>query len=82
MRTCLRQWEKEGFSFTLDWLLRNISAVATGRAEFSSLDTIRVTDFKEALETVAGYVSHFLDVAAGYLGFDHDRVLMGDISSR
>lgn len=80
MRTYLEQWEKEGFSFTLDWLLRNISAVATGRAEFSSLDMIRVIDFKEALETAAGYISHFLDVAAGQLGLDHDRVLMGRYS--
>lgn len=80
MRTYLEQWEKEGFSFTLDWLLRNISAVATGQAEFDSLDMIRVTDFKEALETAAGYVSHFLDVAAAHLGLDHDRVLMGRYS--
>src|SRR5262249_43372295 len=54
--------------------------VATGRAEFGSLDMIRVTDFKEALETSAGYVSHFLDVAAGNLGLDHDQVLMGRYS--
>ena len=40
MRTHLDRWEKEGFSFNLDWLLRNTTAVATGRAEFSSLDTV------------------------------------------
>ena len=47
MRTHLDRWEKEGFSFTLDWLLRNTSAVATGRAGFSSLDTVPVTDFQQ-----------------------------------
>jgi hypothetical protein len=77
VRTHLDRWEKEGFSFTLDWLLRNTSAVATGRAEFSSLDTVRVTDFRQALEASAGYVSQFLDVVAGHLGLDHNRVLMG-----
>jgi Protein of unknown function DUF262 len=77
MCTYLDQWEKEGFSFTLDWLLRNASAVAAGRAEFSSLDTVRITDFKRALEISAEYVSQFLDVAAGQLGLDHNRVLMG-----
>jgi hypothetical protein len=77
MRTHLDRWEEEGFSFTLDWLLRNTSAVATGRAEFSSLDMIRVTDLRQALEVSAGYVSQFLDVVAGRLGLDHNRVLMG-----
>jgi Protein of unknown function DUF262 len=77
MRAYLKEWEKDGFSFTIDWLLRNTAAVATGRAEFSSLDLVRVADFKQALETSAGYVSHFLDIAAGSLGLDHDRVLMG-----
>jgi hypothetical protein len=39
-----------GFSFNLDWLLRNTTAVATQRAEFSSLDNVRVTEFQQALE--------------------------------
>ena len=77
MRTHLERWEKEGFSFTLDWLLRNTTAVATGRAEFSSLDAVPVTDFQQALEASARHVSQFLDVAAGRLGLDHNRVLMG-----
>ncbi len=77
MRTNLDQWEKEGFSFSLDWLLRNISSVATGRAEFSSLDKVGVADFRRALELSAGYVNQFLDVVTAHLGLDHDRVLMG-----
>ena len=77
MRGHLDRWEKEGFFFTLDWLLRNTTAVATGRAEFSSLDTVPVSEFQQALEGSARYVSQFLDVAAGRLGLDHNRVLMG-----
>ncbi|MDX6415969.1 MAG: hypothetical protein QOG28_589 [Trebonia sp.] len=77
MRTYLDRWEKEGFSFTLDWLLRNTSAVLTGRAEFNSLEKVRIADFQQALEASAGYVSQFLDVAAGRLALDHNRVLMG-----
>ncbi len=77
MRTHLERWEKEGFSFNLDWLLRDTTAVATGRAEFSSLDNVQIADFQNALEASARYVSHFLDVVAGRLGLDHDRVLMG-----
>jgi hypothetical protein len=77
MRIHLDQWEEEGFSFNLDWLLRNTAAVATGRAEFSFLDNVEVADFKKALEASAKYIGQFLDVAAGRLGLDHDRVLMG-----
>jgi len=77
MRSHLDCWQKEGFAFTLDWLLRNTTAVATGRAEFASLDGLPVADFKQALAASAKYVSQFLDVVAGRLGLDHDRVLMG-----
>ncbi len=54
MRMHLDRWEKEGFSFNLDWLLRNTTAVATGRAEFGYLDNVPVTAFQEALEASAG----------------------------
>ena len=77
MRMHLDRWEKEGFSFNLDWLLRNTTAVATGRAEFSYLDNVPVTAFQESLEASARYISQFLDVVAGRLGLDHNRVLMG-----
>jgi hypothetical protein len=77
MRAHLEGWEKEGFSFSLEWLLRSTTAVATGRAEFGSLDAVPVASFRDCLEAAAGYVSQFLDLAAGRLGLDHDRVLMG-----
>jgi len=77
MRSHLERWQKDGFTFSLDWLLRNTTAVATGRAEFASLDDVGVDDFKQALEDSAKYASLFLDVVAGRLGLDHDRVLMG-----
>jgi hypothetical protein len=77
MRSHLDRWDKEGFSFNLDWLLRNMTAVATGRAEFSSLDAVSLNDFQQALEASGRYISQFLDVAAGRLGLDHNRVLMG-----
>jgi len=58
----------------------NLSYFARSNCRPQQVDMIRVTDFKEALETAAGCVSHFLDVAAGQLGLDHDRVLMGRYS--
>jgi hypothetical protein len=77
MRAHLERWEKEGFSFTLDWLLRVTSAVATGRAGYGSLDTVQAAEFKQALELSARYVGQFLEVAVGHLGLDHNRVLTG-----
>jgi hypothetical protein len=77
MRSHLESWQKEGFAFSLDWLLRNTTAVATGRAEFAFLEDVGVSDFKQALDSSARHVSKFLNVVAGRLGLDHDRVLMG-----
>jgi hypothetical protein len=77
MRSHLERWQKDGFAFSLDWLLRNTTAVAAGRAEFAALDDVEVDDFKLALDASAKYISQFLDIVAGRLGLDHDRVLMG-----
>nr|WP_276511185.1 DUF262 domain-containing protein [Kineosphaera limosa] len=80
-RTQLRQrlttWQDAGYNFTLDWLLRNVNAVATGRAQFDQLDSVASADFAKALDQATEYVGGFLDLAAGRLGLDHDRVLMG-----
>ncbi|MFC3994382.1 DUF262 domain-containing protein [Nocardiopsis sediminis] len=77
MRTDLGRWEDAGFSFSLDWLLRNATAVATGRALFSSLDNVDADHFQAALRDSVDHIGAFLDAASGRLGLDHDRVLMG-----
>ncbi|MGV9595135.1 GmrSD restriction endonuclease domain-containing protein [Streptosporangium sandarakinum] len=77
MRDHLKQWEGRGFDFSLDWLLRNATAVATGRAVFTALDTVSAADFETALDKSVGYIGTFLDAASGRLGLDHDQVLMG-----
>src|SRR5439155_8971160 len=33
----LEKWRRAGFNFTLEWLLRCVNAVVTGRAQFSYL---------------------------------------------
>ena len=77
MRGHLDSWDKAGFDFTLDWLLRNVNAVATGRASFSALDDIEAGAFRNALDASVKCVNHFLDLVGGRLGLDHNRVLMG-----
>lgn len=76
MRKHLGAWDSAGFQFNLDWLLRNVNAVATGRAPFDALDGVRSADFAEALDASQRYISGFLDAVSGRLGLDHDRVLM------
>lgn len=77
MRAHLDKWRDVGFSFTLDWLLRNATAVAKGRVEFSTLKDVGPAEFHTALDSTAGYIGTMLDALSGRLGLDHDRVLMG-----
>ncbi|MFD0773447.1 DUF262 domain-containing protein [Streptomonospora algeriensis] len=77
MRANLDRWQQAGFSFSLDWLLRNATAVATGRALFNSLEYVSAEQFQPALEESVHHIGTFLDAASGRLGLDHDRVLMG-----
>ncbi|NYH50458.1 hypothetical protein HNR06_000047 [Nocardiopsis arvandica] len=77
MRASLSRWEESGFSFSLDWLLRNATAVASGRAQFDALEKVTTEQFQQALENSVHHVGTFLDAVSGRLGLDHDRVLMG-----
>lgn len=77
MRKLLGKWQAAGYTFTLDWLLRNATAVATGKSQFSALENVSAAQFRDALQAAGRYVSGFLDLVQGRLGLDHDRVLMG-----
>lgn len=77
LRDNLDRWKKAGFRFSLDWLLRNTTAIATGRALFSSLTDVSAPDFESALGKSVNHIGTFLDAVSGRLGLDHDRVLMG-----
>jgi len=77
MREALDKWATAGYSFRLDWLLRNVNAVVTGRAPFSVLTEISAHDFADGLVRTRKYIETFLQTVQGRLGLDHDRVLMG-----
>ncbi|RFU39433.1 DUF262 domain-containing protein [Actinomadura logoneensis] len=78
MRGHLASWQKAGYErFTLDWLLRNVTAVAKGRAQFTALEKIQAPEFESALQSSADYIGRFLEALAGRLGLDHNRVLLG-----
>ena len=77
MRKELESWDKSGFDFNLDWFLRNINAVATGKSQFLYLDDISIANFKKSMDSTTKYVNLLLNLISSRLGLDHARVLMG-----
>ncbi|MCX6462281.1 MAG: DUF262 domain-containing protein [Pseudonocardiales bacterium] len=78
MRRNVDRWAADrNVRLTPDWLLRNVNAVATGRAPFSALEDVTAADFQDALFKTLHNVDHLLDLFSARLGLDHDRVLFG-----
>lgn len=77
MRECLAVWGKAGYKFRLEWLLRNVTTILTGDAMFSSLKGATAQDLERALQQAEHAINYLLNVIAGRLGLDHDRVLGG-----
>lgn len=75
LRSRLDKWRKAGFNFDMDWLLRNVNAVVTGKALFSALKDVSATEFQAGLQQADKAIDYLLNVIAGRLGLDHDRVL-------
>ena len=77
MKAKLREWEEAGYEFTLDWLLRSVNTVLTGEAQFSYLHDRDSLDIQDGLQRATKYIDDCLNIIAGRLGLDHDRVLFG-----
>src|SRR5919199_240699 len=77
MKACLTRWQKAGFDFALDWLLRNITTVLRGEAMFAALDGVTTPQFQVGLRQAEKTCNYLLNIISGRLGLDHDRVLGG-----
>lgn len=87
MQKRLRKWENAGYCFSrrrpLDWLLRGITAMLTGHADFAALfpkddngnERFTVPEFQDGLRRAEKHIDHLLELIASRLGLDHDRVL-------
>ncbi|EMI56267.1 protein containing DUF262 [Rhodopirellula sallentina SM41] len=75
MKLRLKKWEKAGYKFTLDWLLRGVNTVTTGEALFTAMKDVTPAGFKSGLETSEKLIDRSLNRIASRLGLDHDRVL-------
>jgi hypothetical protein len=77
MKARLDKWWQAGFHFRLEWLLRNINTILTGEALFSALKDVDTPTFQHGLQQAEKAVDTLLNLIAGRLGLDHDRVLGG-----
>ena len=77
MRNSLQNWKKSGFNFSLDWFLRSVNSVATGKSQFVHLDDIKIKDLPTHIKKTTTYIDQILNLISGRLGLDHDQVLMG-----
>lgn len=77
MRSHLERWQEEDFQFNLDWLLRSVNTVLCGEARFASLHEVGAEEFQGGLQRAVRSTDYLLNLVAGRLGLDHDRVLFG-----
>lgn len=71
----LSEFRAAGFHFSLDWLLRVVNGIVTGKAPFTALASVPSDDIRQGVQLAKKYVAAWLDVIAGRLGLDHQRVL-------
>ena len=77
LKAKLAEWTAHGYDFTLDWLLRSVNTVLTGEARFQYLHERNAEELQDAVERATRQVDTSLNLIAGRLGLDHDRVLFG-----
>ena len=77
MKAQLAVWQKSGYKFELDWLLRSVNTVLTGEAKFSYLHEKSAEEIQNGLKRATKTVNTALNTIAGRLGLDHARVLFG-----
>jgi hypothetical protein len=75
MKVKIKEWSEAGYDFNLDWLLRSVNTVLTGEAKFQYLHDKSAEDIQSALKRANKHIDKCLNLIAGRLGLDHDRVL-------
>lgn len=77
MKAKLKEWAGLGYHFNLDWLLRSVNTVLTGEAKFQYLDNKTAEEIRDGLDRATRHIDTCLNLIAGRLGLDHDRVFFG-----
>ncbi len=77
MKTVLFGFQKAGYDFTMDWLLRCMTVYLTGQPYFNALGQIPSDTIQKALPNTKEMIGTCLDHIGTRLGLDHTRVLGG-----
>jgi len=75
LKALLKKWEKAGYYFKLEWLLRTVNTIVTESAYFSALNDVDVSIIQEGMKKAEKSVDYLLNLISSRLGLDHDRVL-------
>ncbi|CAN5532249.1 DUF262 domain-containing protein [soil metagenome] len=75
MKERLHKWNRAGYQFRLEWLLRCITTQLTGEAMFTALADVKTPEFQEGLAITENRIDSLLNLISSRLGLDHDRVL-------
>ena len=77
MNAKLEEWKSFGYDFDLDWLIRSITTILTGRAQFEGLQDRSAEEFRNGFCRACEQIETCLNLIADRLGLDHDRVFFG-----
>ena len=77
MQTKIDNWEKSGYKFKRDWLLRVMCATITGRAKFDNLKSEDTDEIKTGLKRAESHIDKILNRIDDSLGLSDDKVLFG-----
>ena len=77
MQTKIDNWEKSGYKFKRDWLLRVMCATITGRAKFDNLKSEDTNEIKTGLKRAESHIDKILNRIDDSLGLSDDKVLFG-----
>lgn len=77
MKRLLNEWERAGYFFNFDWLLRSVNTVLTGEAKFSFLHGQDAESIRKAMSKTSRHIDACLNLISGRLGLDHDQVFFG-----
>ena len=75
MQSKISKWHGAGFYFSLDWLLRVMNSIITGKARFIHLHDITSDEVQNGLTRSETYIDKALDIISNRMGLDHDQVL-------
>ena len=75
LKAILERFQKAGYDFTMDWLLRCITVYLTGQPYFNALGQASIEQIKKALPETEKMIGTCLDHIGTRLGLDHGRVL-------